>query len=79
MSKRKTKVMLGKPAVIDHSTLAMSLYSLTEGRLGQVVLSVDVNTLHDGVIKTPPELTEKLREWLEKPGRLKVLKLKELP
>lgn len=35
------KLCLGKPKVIDSSTLAMGLYSKRTGRLGQVLISIN--------------------------------------
>lgn len=42
----------------------MGLFSTTTGRLGQVLISVNVVALYGGAVETPPEITEKLKELL---------------
>ncbi|EPR8111343.1 hypothetical protein P4E77_001378 [Klebsiella pneumoniae] len=58
------KLCLGKPKVIDGSTLAMGLYSKRTGRLGQVLISVNTVAIYGGAVETPPELMGKLKELL---------------
>lgn len=58
------KLCLGKPKVIDSSTLAMSLHSTRAGRLGQVLISVNTIAIYGGAVETPPEIMEKLKEQL---------------
>ncbi|EQB0888211.1 TPA: hypothetical protein ACUB6D_000269 [Raoultella planticola] len=58
------KLCLGKPKVIDSSTLAMGLYSTRAGRLGQVLISVNTIAIYGGAVETPPEIMEKLKEQL---------------
>lgn len=58
------KLCLGKPRAIDNSTLAMGLFSTTTGRLGQVLISVNVVALYGGIVETPSEITEKIKELL---------------
>lgn len=58
------KLCLGKPKVIDSSTLAMGLYSKRTGRLGQVLISINTVAIYGGAVETPPELMGKLKELL---------------
>ncbi|MDG9981240.1 hypothetical protein [Klebsiella michiganensis] len=58
------KLCLGKPKVIDGSTLAMGLYSKRTGRLGQVLISINTVAIYGGAVETPPELMGKLKELL---------------
>lgn len=58
------KLCLGKPKVIDGSTLAMGLYSKRTGRLGQVLISINTVAIYGGAVETPPELMGKLNELL---------------
>lgn len=55
---------MGKPKVIDSSTLAMGLYSKRTGRLGQVLISINTVAIYGGAVETPPELMGKLKELL---------------
>lgn len=65
MSKKKTtRLCLGRPRAIDNSTLAMGLYSTDTGRLGQVLISVNVVAIYGGAVEVPPELMEKLNTLL---------------
>ncbi|HBM3110003.1 TPA: hypothetical protein ACOVJJ_000409 [Klebsiella oxytoca] len=58
------KLCLGKPKVIDGSTLAIGLFSTRAGRLGQVLISVNTVAIYGGAVETPPELMGKLKELL---------------
>ncbi|HAT2179883.1 TPA: hypothetical protein I8167_004018 [Raoultella ornithinolytica] len=71
------RLCLGKPKVIDSSTLAMALYSIRAGRLGQVVISVNTIAIYGGAVETPPELTDKLKELLTA-ERITSFKLSEI-
>ncbi|OON40790.1 hypothetical protein BTJ39_06845 [Izhakiella australiensis] len=65
MSKKKTtRFCLGRPVVIDASTLALGIYSTDAGRLGQVVISVNVIAVYAGAVEVAPELIEKLKTLL---------------
>lgn len=77
MSKKKTaRLCLGRPRTIDSSTLAMGLYSTDTGRLGQVLISVNVVAIYGGVVEVPPELMGHLKELLA-PEKIPGFKLKD--
>lgn len=65
MSKKiNERLCLGKPRAIDASTLVMGLYSTDRGRLGQILISVNVVAIYGGAVEVPPELMDKLKELL---------------
>lgn len=65
MGKKKTsRLCMGRPRVINKSTLVMGLYSTETGRVGQVLLSVNVIALYGGAVEATPELIEKLKDLL---------------
>lgn len=65
MSKKiNERLCLGKPRAIDTSTLVMGLYSTDKGRLGQILISVNVVAIYGGAVEAPPELMEKLKKLL---------------
>lgn len=68
-NKNGLKLCLGRPNLVDASTLSMALYSRDSGRIGQVVISVNVVALYSGTIEVPPELMEKITSLLS-PERL---------
>ena len=76
MSKKKIqRLCLGRPRAIDASTLAVGFYSTDTGRLGQVLISVNVIALYAGAVEALPELMEKLKTLLS-PERNTSFKLK---
>ncbi len=72
--KKKQKLCLGRPRAIDGSTLAVALYSSDTGRLGQVLISVNVVAIYGGAVEVPSELMGKLKALLapEKITRFKL-------
>lgn len=51
MSKKiNERLCLGKPRAIDTSTLVMGLYSTDKGRLGQILISVNVVAIYGGAV-----------------------------
>ncbi|MEQ5540528.1 hypothetical protein [Escherichia coli] len=68
-SKNILKLCLGRPNLVDASTISIALYSKDSGRIGQVVISVNVVALYGGVIEVPPELMKKITSLLS-PERL---------
>lgn len=65
MSKKIIETLcLGKPRAIDTSTLVMGLYSTDKGRLGQILISVNVVAIYGGAVEAPPELMDKFKELL---------------
>ncbi|EFO3867774.1 hypothetical protein QQN17_000653 [Escherichia coli] len=75
MGKKNTRrICLGRPRVIDSSTLAIGLYSMETGIIGQVLISVNVVAIYGGAVEVPPEIMEKLKGALS-PERITSFKL----